>query len=113
MAFPSLVTDDQSHLFAARVLHKICHTCEVCTVSISHKSDPPTEPALAAVQVCRVSASGLAVQSDVLAVEEPLEVRLGCDVGGRRVHRAVSATMRQASAIPAPRPEMRIALSVA
>src|SRR5438034_5364353 len=44
--------------------------------------------------MCRISASGLAVQSDVLAVEEPLEVRLGCDVGGRRVHRAVSITMR-------------------
>jgi len=100
IAFPSLVTDDQSHLFAARVLHKICHTCEVCTVSISHKTDPPTEPALA-------------VQSDVLAVEEPLEVRLGCDVGGRRVHRAVSITMRQAAAISASGPEMRIALSVA
>src|SRR5205807_4025779 len=33
-------------------------------------------------------------QPDVLAVEEPLEIRLGCHVGGRRVHRAVSITMR-------------------
>jgi FdhD protein len=30
----------------------------------------------------------------VLAAEEPLEVRLGCDVAGRRVHRTVSITMR-------------------
>jgi len=49
---------------------------------------------MAAVRVCRIAASGLAVQSDVLAVEEPLEIRFGCDVGGRRVHRAVSITMR-------------------
>src|SRR5690242_9182484 len=30
----------------------------------------------------------------MLAVEEPLEIRLGCDVGRRRVHAAVSVTMR-------------------
>jgi len=52
------------------------------------------EPALAAVRVCRISRSSGAVQSDVLAVEEPLEIRLGCDVDGRRAHRAVSITMR-------------------
>src|SRR5882762_6166434 len=52
------------------------------------------DPALAAVRVCRIATSGVAVQSDVLAVEDPLEIRLGCDVGGRRVHRAVSITMR-------------------
>ena len=63
-------------------------------MSVSDKIGPTGDPALAAVRVCRVSASGPAVQSDVLAVEEPLEVRLGCDVGGRRVHRAVSITMR-------------------
>jgi FdhD protein len=34
------------------------------------------------------------VQSDMLAVEEPLEIRLGCDVDGRHVHTAVSITMR-------------------
>jgi FdhD protein len=44
--------------------------------------------------MCRVSDSGPAIQSDVLAVEEPLEIRLECDVGGRRVHAAVSITMR-------------------
>jgi FdhD protein len=63
-------------------------------VSASRKIDLPTDSAFAAVYVCRISALGAAVQSDVLAVEEPLEIRLGCDVGGRRVHRAVSVTMR-------------------
>jgi FdhD protein len=46
------------------------------------------------VQVCRISDSGPDVRPDVLAVEEPLEVRLGCDAGGRRVRAAVSVTMR-------------------
>src|SRR5437764_10062113 len=64
------------------------------TMTVSDNIGPTSDPALAAVRVCRVSASGPAVQSDVLAVEEPLEVRLGCDVGGRCVHRAVSITMR-------------------
>jgi len=41
------------------------------------------DPALVAVRVWRIAPSSLAVQSDVLAVEEPLEIRLGCDVGGR------------------------------
>jgi FdhD protein len=63
-------------------------------VSVADQSDPPRDPALAAVRVCRISGSGSAVQQDVLAVEEPLEVRLGCDVGERRVHAAVSITMR-------------------
>jgi FdhD protein len=63
-------------------------------VRVSNRIDPPSDPALVAVRVGRMSASGLAVQSDVLAVEEPLEVRLGCDVGGRRIHYAVSITMR-------------------
>src|ERR1700726_5288453 len=52
------------------------------------------DSALAAVRVCRIAPCGALVQSDVLAVEEPLEIRLGCDVGGRRVHHAVSITMR-------------------
>jgi FdhD protein len=34
------------------------------------------------------------MQGDVLAVEEPLEIRLGCDGGGKHAHRAVSVTMR-------------------
>ena len=55
---------------------------------------PPPDPALAAARVCRVDASGRSERSDVLAVEEPLEIRLGSDAGGRRGHRGVSITMR-------------------
>src|SRR5438105_1798352 len=55
---------------------------------------PPRDPGLAAVRVCRISEAGSTFQRDLLAVEEPLEVRLGCDVGGRRVRTAVSITMR-------------------
>ncbi len=63
-------------------------------MSVTGETDPARDPALAAVRVCRISNSGPTVQPDVLAVEEPLEVRLGYDVGGRRVHEAVSITMR-------------------
>lgn len=52
------------------------------------------DPALQAVHTCRISGSGQYAWQDVLAVEEPLEIRLGCDMGGRRTHRAVSITMR-------------------
>jgi FdhD protein len=52
------------------------------------------DPALAAVRVCRVSGSGATLEPDLLAVEEPLEIRLGLEVDGRRVHAAVSVTMR-------------------
>jgi FdhD protein len=63
-------------------------------VSLSAQIDPARDPALAAVRVCRITDSGSTVQSDLLAVEEPLEVRLGHDVDGRRVHAPVSVTMR-------------------
>jgi FdhD protein len=63
-------------------------------VSIGDQIDSARDPALAAVGVYRISDSGSALQSDVLAVEQPLEVRLGYAVGGRRVHAAVSITMR-------------------
>ena len=56
--------------------------------------DLPRDPSLVAVRVCRISDSGSAVQPDVLAVEEPLEIRLSCEVGGRGAHTAVSITMR-------------------
>jgi FdhD protein len=62
--------------------------------NVADRTDPPRDPALAVTRVCRISDSGSAVDSDLLAVEEPLEIRLGCDVEGRRVHRAVSITMR-------------------
>jgi FdhD protein len=63
-------------------------------VITSDTTDPDEDPALTTVRVCRVSPTGPFVESDVLAVEEPLEIRLGCDVGGRRAHQAVSITMR-------------------
>jgi FdhD protein len=63
-------------------------------MSVADRIDPPHDPALAAVRVCRVSDSHSAVEPDVLAVEEPLEIRLACRVGERSVHRAVSITMR-------------------
>src|SRR4030095_13666395 len=50
--------------------------------------------AITAVRMSRFSSAGLTIQSDVLAVEEPLEIRLAGDVDGRHVHRAVSITMR-------------------
>jgi FdhD protein len=61
---------------------------------VADQNDPSEHPGLAAVRVCRISDAGSAVASDALAVEEPLEIRLGCDAGGRRVHRAISVTMR-------------------
>src|SRR3954463_16556449 len=50
--------------------------------------------AVVAVPVLRANGSGSAVRTDVLAVEEPLEIRVGFDADGRRVHRGVSITMR-------------------
>ena len=63
-------------------------------VSLIMKTDGSTDPALAAVQMSRISGDNSANHTDVLAVEEPLEIRLGCDVAGKRVRRAVSITMR-------------------
>ena len=63
-------------------------------MSVADRTDPVRDPALAVVQVCRISASASAVEPDMLAVEEPLEIRLGCDVDGCRVHHPVSITMR-------------------
>jgi FdhD protein len=58
------------------------------------QTDSPQDPALAAVRVWRVADSESALQPDVLAVEEPLEIRLGYGAGGRHVHAPVSITMR-------------------
>jgi FdhD protein len=63
-------------------------------VNISIKVDSPKDMATAAVQMARVSRDQSEMRDDVVAVEEPLEIRLGCEVEGRRVHRAVSITMR-------------------
>jgi FdhD protein len=64
------------------------------TVIRADQIDAPCDQALEGVRVCRMSHSAAVVQSDVLAVEEPLEIRLGYDAGGRRAHAAVSVTMR-------------------
>src|SRR3954469_10101032 len=56
--------------------------------------DRPKDAAMVAVQMARVSGGWSQMRDDVVAVEEPLEIRLGCDVKGHRVHRAVSITMR-------------------
>src|SRR5262245_16151193 len=63
-------------------------------MNVADSVDPARDPALAPVRVCRISDSGPDIRPDVLAVEEPLEIRLGCDVGGRGVRAAVSITMR-------------------
>jgi FdhD protein len=49
---------------------------------------------LASVRIHRVSDTDSTLEPDLLAVEEPLEVRLSHDVDGRRVHVPVSVTMR-------------------
>lgn len=58
----------------------------------------PVEPSAArpmtGVEICRVDGSGAVLEPDLLAVEEPLEIRLGLEIEGRRTHRAVSVTMR-------------------
>ena len=56
--------------------------------------DGRTDPALADVRVVRMDDDGPSERSDELAVEEPLEIRVGCEEGGRRVRRSVSITMR-------------------
>lgn len=52
-------------------------------------------PAISEAVVQRVSANGTTEQlEDALAVEEPLEIRIGYGRGGRREHKAISITMR-------------------
>jgi FdhD protein len=54
-----------------------------------------TSPAISEVAVRRVSAGGTTEQlEDALAVEEPLEIRISFGSDGRRVHKAISITMR-------------------
>ncbi len=52
------------------------------------------DPALAEVRVGRVDDVGMSERSDILAVEEPLEIRVGLEEGGRHVRQSVSITMR-------------------
>lgn len=57
-------------------------------------SDRRADPALAEVRVVRVDDAGPDERADALAVEEPLEIRVGFDEGGRRARKSVSITMR-------------------
>ncbi|HTU18592.1 MAG TPA: formate dehydrogenase accessory sulfurtransferase FdhD, partial [Gemmataceae bacterium] len=61
---------------------------------VSDRILPQSDPALAAVSVCRIDGSGSDVHPDLLAVEEPLAIRLGCAIDGQRSHHGVSITMR-------------------
>lgn len=63
-------------------------------MSLATNTGGPGNPALEAVQISRVSGRAFAQRGDVVAVEEPLEIRLRCDVAGKRTRRAVSITMR-------------------
>ncbi|HEY2158899.1 MAG TPA: formate dehydrogenase accessory sulfurtransferase FdhD [Isosphaeraceae bacterium] len=56
--------------------------------------DGRTDPALAEVRVVRVDDGGASDRPDVLAVEEPLEIRVGLAEAERRAVRSVSITMR-------------------
>ena len=57
--------------------------------------DPKVSDELVApIRVRRIDAAGEHVDDDLLAVEEPLEIRLGCTIDGRREHRTISVTMR-------------------
>lgn len=57
--------------------------------------DPETaDPSLETVRVCRVDGEEVFERVDVLAVEEPLEIRVECELEGRRKQRPVSVTMR-------------------
>jgi FdhD protein len=58
------------------------------------QSDYSAQQAVASVRLCRIDASGPTIAPDLLAVEEPLEIRLGCEAEGRRAHHVVSVTMR-------------------
>jgi FdhD protein len=51
-------------------------------------------PATVEVPVRKIHRQDVKSQADVLAVEEPLEIRLGFSQGGHWHHRAVSVTMR-------------------
>src|SRR5262245_18681857 len=56
--------------------------------------NPAPDRAVVAVSVLRTDGSGFSARTDALAVEEPLEIRVGFDGDERRVHRGVSITMR-------------------
>jgi FdhD protein len=71
-----------------------------CEHRVVHPTDQLkriSDPGVATVAVCRIHGSELDFQSDELAVEEPLEIRLSYDRDGTRVENSVSITMRTPS----------------
>ena len=58
-----------------------------------HDSEP-ADAGATQVSVCRVSDNGLAIEGDLLAVEEPLEIRIRQTGPNPTPARAVSVTMR-------------------
>jgi FdhD protein len=54
----------------------------------------PDDPRVASVPVRRISRADSHVETDILAVEEPLEIRVGCTVNERRVRQRIAVTMR-------------------
>jgi FdhD protein len=63
-------------------------------VPVTEPTDTAPDRSVSEVPVTRVDATGMTCEPDSLAVEEPLEIRLGLNVEGRREHRSVSITMR-------------------
>ena len=63
-------------------------------MSVSDPGPGISDAGAVSVRVCRASDTGLAMQPDLLAVEEPLEIRLAHDDNGRRVQQVISVTMR-------------------
>ena len=54
-----------------------------------------SDPSISEIAVRRVDGAGFSEdQDDVLAVEEPLEIRVGFEDDGQRIHKAISITMR-------------------
>lgn len=51
-------------------------------------------PSIAQVAIHKVDGACVAEHADVLAVEEPLEIRLGFEQNGERTHQSISITMR-------------------
>jgi FdhD protein len=63
-------------------------------MSDSNQLRRPMDRSVANVQITRVVGNNVENRSDFLAVEEPLEIRIGWEADGRRVRRPVSITMR-------------------
>jgi FdhD protein len=63
-------------------------------VRVNEPTAPTPDRSMAEVNISRVDGTAMTSEPDTLAVEEPLEIRLGLEIEGRRAHRSVSITMR-------------------